>query len=92
MNTALMFSSETDLWATPQDFFDSLNDEFNFTLDPCANPQNAKCSKFYTLENDGLKQNWGGAKQCSAIRHTAGQSKIGLRNAMRNRLNQTQRL
>jgi len=60
MNTALMFSSETDLWATPQDFFDSLNDEFNFTLDPCANPQNAKCSKFYTLENDGLKQNWGG--------------------------------
>ena len=60
MNTALMFSSETDLWATPQDFFDGLNEEFNFTLDPCAIPENAKCNKFYTLEDDGLKQNWGG--------------------------------
>ena len=79
MNTALMFSSKTDLWATPQDFFDSLNDEFNFTLDPCANPQNAKCSKFYTLENDGLKQNWGASewlhyrtKRCLSITENLG--------------------
>lgn len=60
MNTAVMFSSETDLWSTPQDFFNSLNKEFNFTLDPCATPENAKCSKFFTKESDGLKQNWGG--------------------------------
>lgn len=55
-----MFSSKTDLWATPQDFFDSLNKEFGFTLDPCATPENAKCNKFYTKEIDGLKQNWEG--------------------------------
>jgi len=60
VNTAVMFSSETDLWATPQEFFDKLNSEFNFTLDPCATPENAKCSKYYTVKEDGLKQDWGG--------------------------------
>lgn len=60
MNTAVMFSSETDLWATPQDFFDKLNKEFNFDIDPCATNENAKCSKYFTKEIDGLKQNWGG--------------------------------
>ena len=60
MNTAAMFSSKTNEWETPQDFFDKLNEEFNFTLDPCATPQNAKCKKFYTIKEDGLKQNWQG--------------------------------
>lgn len=55
-----LFSSETDLWATPQDFFDNLNAEFHFTLDPCALPSNAKCSKYYTPDDDGLLQDWGG--------------------------------
>lgn len=55
-----MFSSATDLWATPQDFFDKLNAEFHFTLDPCACPDNAKCAKFYTKHDDGLLQNWAG--------------------------------
>lgn len=58
MNTAVHFSSETDLWATPQEFFDSLNKEFRFTLDPCANKENAKCKKFFTKEQDGLTQSW----------------------------------
>lgn len=60
MNTAIMFSSETDQWATPQDFFDELNAEFNFTLDPCATKENAKCAKYFTVEDDGLKQDWQG--------------------------------
>ena len=60
MNTAIMFSSETDLWSTPQDFFDELNAEFNFTLDPCATRENAKCAKYFTVEDDGLKQDWQG--------------------------------
>ncbi|WP_193793318.1 phage N-6-adenine-methyltransferase [Clostridium botulinum] len=62
LNAAVMFSSETDLWATPQDFFDKLNKEFNFDLDPCATKENAKCSKYFTKEIDGLKQDWGGYK------------------------------
>jgi phage N-6-adenine-methyltransferase len=60
MNTAVMFSSKTDLWATPQEFYNELNEEFNFTLDPCATPENAKCDKYFTIKEDGLKQNWGG--------------------------------
>lgn len=55
-----LFSSKTDLWSTPQDFFDKLNNEFHFTLDPCATDENAKCSTYYTIEDDGLKQDWSG--------------------------------
>ena len=58
MNTDLMFSSQTDLWATPQDFFDKLNEEFHFTLDPCADEFNHKCDKYFTVEQDGLLQSW----------------------------------
>lgn len=60
MNTNLMFSSKTDQWSTPQDFFDSLNREFSFTLDPCADSSNHKCDKYFTKEVDGLAQSWGG--------------------------------
>jgi len=54
-----LFSSNTSLWSTPQDFFDELNKEFNFTLDVCATPENAKCHKYFTKEQDGLSQDWG---------------------------------
>lgn len=60
MNTELMFSSKSDMWSTPQDFFDKLNDEFQFNLDPCATPENAKCKKFYTEKDNGLMKDWGG--------------------------------
>ena len=45
---------------TPQDFFDFLNGIFRFDLDVCALPENAKCKRFYTPEDDGLSQPWGG--------------------------------
>ena len=60
MNTAPHFSSKTPEWETPQDFFDKLNQEFNFELDVCATKQNAKCKKYFTSEQDGLKQQWTG--------------------------------
>lgn len=56
------FSSKTNEWATPQDFFDALNREFQFTLDPCATSENAKCEKFFTEEDNGLAQQWIGHK------------------------------
>lgn len=58
----VLFSSENEVWATPQDFFDKLNHEFHFNLDPCALPENAKCSKFFTPADNGLIQDWGGGK------------------------------
>ena len=60
MNTRGLFSSATDMWETPQDFFDELNKEFRFACDVCAIEENAKCAKYYTPEQDGLKQTWGG--------------------------------
>lgn len=59
-NIQTLFSSATDLWATPQAFFEELDTEFHFTLDPCALPTNAKCKKYFTPEDDGLFQDWGG--------------------------------
>jgi phage N-6-adenine-methyltransferase len=56
-----LFTSNTDLWSTPQDFYDQLNKEFNFTLDPCATPDNAKCNRYFTQSDDGLSQSWYGA-------------------------------
>lgn len=55
-----MFSSKSNEWDTPQDFFNKLNKEFSFDLDPCSTHENAKCEKHFTMEDDGLKQDWGG--------------------------------
>ncbi|MDU0567297.1 DNA N-6-adenine-methyltransferase [Staphylococcus haemolyticus] len=52
------FSSKSNEWTTPQHLFDELNQEFNFTLDPCATEENAKCSKHFTIEDDGLSKDW----------------------------------
>lgn len=60
MNNDLMFSSKTDLWATPQDFFDRLDRAFKFNLDVCASPENAKCLDYYTKDDDGLSKEWRG--------------------------------
>jgi len=57
---AVHFSSATDEWPTPQDFFDRLNEEFHFTLDVCATPENAKCPRYYTKRENGLLQKWEG--------------------------------
>jgi phage N-6-adenine-methyltransferase len=54
------YSSETDLWSTPQDLYDELHAEFGFTLDVCAIPDNAKCPNYFTAEQDGLAQEWRG--------------------------------
>lgn len=58
MNIEVHFSSKTNEWSTPQDFFDKLNEEFNFTLDPSCTKENAKCKKFYTEEDNGLIKSW----------------------------------
>ena len=54
------FMSKTDEWETPAWMFEQLNNEFLFNLDPCATAENHKCDKYYTKEDDGLSQDWGG--------------------------------
>lgn len=65
MNKEVMFSSKTDMWETPQCFFDALNAEFGFTCDVCALPENAKCEKYFTPDQDGLLQEWTGVCWCN---------------------------
>jgi len=60
MNNELMFSSATDMWATPQNFFDKLDAFFRFELDVCATSENSKCRKYFTETDDGLKKDWFG--------------------------------
>ena len=52
------FSSKSNEWYTPQYLFDELNEKYQFTLDPCASHENAKCDKYFTIEDDGLTKDW----------------------------------
>jgi len=61
MNTDLHFSSKTDNWATPQDFYDKLNERFNFNLDPACNNSNCKTEIWIYYDDTGrdwLIENW----------------------------------
>lgn len=58
INPAL-YSSRSDEWRTPRSFLDTLDDEFDFTLDPCAASDNATCRRFFTKDQDGLALDWG---------------------------------
>ena len=60
MNREAMFSSATDMWATPMSLFEKLDKAFGFTLDVCAVKENAKCANFFSPEDDGLKHPWEG--------------------------------
>ena len=54
------YSSKTDKWATPQDFFDKYNVKYKFNTDVCADETNAKSEHHFTKEQDGLAQPWVG--------------------------------
>jgi len=60
LGVAYMPQAKSVEWETPQHLFDEWNNEFNFTLDPCATHENAKCAKYYTKEENGLDQSWRG--------------------------------
>lgn len=48
------YSSKKHDWETPQALFDVLNEEFEFDVDICASPDNAKCEVYVTKEMDAL--------------------------------------
>lgn len=78
----VLFSSNTDDWATPQDLFDALDAEFHFTLDPCSSEQNHKCDRYFTKEDDGLLHDWGGWNVYFATHPMVKKCINGLRNAI----------
>lgn len=58
MVSAVMYSSASGEWSTPQDLFDKLNSEFCFGLDAAASSMNAKCRAYFTEEDDALTKDW----------------------------------
>lgn len=51
--------TQTDVWATPRDLFAALDREFGFTLDPCADSENATCEHYFTIGDNGLLRDCG---------------------------------
>lgn len=80
----VMFSSNSNEWATPQEFFDALDARHHFTLDPCATKENAKCKKFYTIAENGLLQDWGGGVRVLQPSIRQGYSQVGREGVQRN--------
>ena len=64
MDLSVHYSSETDVWATPQAFYDELNTEFKFVLDPCSSQRNNKTPTYYAIDHsnparrNGLEADW----------------------------------
>ena len=50
---------------TPKYLFDKISSIFNFSLDACALPENAKCESYYTPKDDGLSKPWRGGVWCN---------------------------
>lgn len=69
--------------STPKEFFDRLSNVFNFTLDVCALPENAKCKDYYTPDDDGLSNPWRGGY--GATLPMEEKSRNGSRKPMRSR-------
>lgn len=86
MNNEVMWSSKSDEWATPIEFFKELDKEFHFNLDPCSTAENHKCLNYFTKEDDGLSKSWGGivfllihriqSVKSGCLKHFTKQSKI----------------
>lgn len=55
----VLWKSTNSNWQTDIEFYNQLDEEFHFTLDPCTtedNPLGTQC--FFTPKEDGLKQSW----------------------------------
>ena len=51
-------SAEDDRFQTPKWLFDALNNDYDFRLDACAEKEVAKCSHYFSPEQDSLRHGW----------------------------------
>ena len=72
---------------TPKYLFDRISSIFNFSLDVCALPENAKCESYYTPKDDGLSKPWRGGY--GATLPMEEKSRCGSRKPMRSRRRNT---
>jgi len=54
------FNSKKQEYETPQNLFDYLHTIFNFDIDLAADENNKKCEKYFSKDDDALKQSWKG--------------------------------
>ena len=73
---------------TPKYLFDRISSIFNFSLDACALPENAKCESYYTPEDDGLSKPWWGGGYGATLPMEE-KSRHGSRKPMRSRRRNT---
>ena len=55
-----LYQSNKQDWSTPRWLFDLLNNEFNFDLDVCADNENKKVDRFYSIEDSAFEHHWVG--------------------------------
>ena len=58
-------TSNKDDWETPKYLYDKLNEIYKFTLDVAASDYNAKCSNYFSIKENALKQKWSGRVFCN---------------------------
>lgn len=63
LNTAVLFSSKSDEWSTPQALFEALHAEFSFQVDLAASADNHKLPDYYSVESDALRAPWSSVYQ-----------------------------
>jgi site-specific DNA-methyltransferase (adenine-specific) len=56
----LFFSSKSNEWETPDNFYNKLDLRFRFTLDAASTEENKKCEKYFTFQDNALEQDWSG--------------------------------
>jgi len=61
----VLFSSKRQDWQTPAKFYDRLDEVFDFTLDACANEDNALAPNYFSEENSCLENEWTGRVFCN---------------------------
>jgi phage N-6-adenine-methyltransferase len=52
------YSRKYDEWSTPQDFFDPLDQKYEFVFDLACSPNNCKTRDGFTKEDDAIDQDW----------------------------------
>ena len=63
--TSGLFSSIKGDWETPDDLFKQMDQEFNFTLDACADQNNHKVSNYFNESENSLMNPWPGRVWCN---------------------------
>lgn len=60
-----LFTSNSDEWRTPDNIFNYMQQNYQFTLDAAAAQENAKCPNYFTKQNSALENTWDGRVWCN---------------------------